>query len=1053
MTEVAGDRFNHGVYADSLRDILLSNRPGISVGLLGKWGQGKSTIVNLLHKTLSGKAQVVVFNAWKARGDSVRRQMLLEVLRQIGSGEYEKLRRFTNTRLPFALWTAEEREPFSSANIRHFLFKVRHLPLWIQGAIALATICAVAVTITTIGVYHGNSTAKDFAGSIAFLGGLVISSFAAVLGWFKETRKNELMVYTEPVSESLTLKYPEQFQRVFEQEVAKHCKACGRLIIVVDDLDRCEPATVVEVLAAIRQFSCGHIHDPGCAVQDSLDCQFLVPCDEEQLVLALESDGHRRKGTDVCYHNYRDELLRKFFDIVVRMDPPLPQDLVTYAETLVTSGVIDIDVSAAKEIIGVADPRDPRQVKKLLNALTLALDKAHRFHDIGLLPGCEEFPDLQKTLILLTALRETTPYVYDEICRMPDVLDNLSSLPLEKFNKTEIEKATTIRQRCGYVSSVTVSLLTSFHWDSRLSGIKDGPAFIKAVGDGDETSFKNILQQVEEGDRTRLLGFFGDNVTTTTRTPAQLRKSLMLLGDYGLLGDLHEKAAASVLDALLKTAGLHHYFPNALEGLARLDWISRQIPALHTDARDDLVEFVLQNYMKEPKTREHELRFLLQTPLLMREDLKSRFCGTLEKYLKDLKDPEWQMHVERIVPMLPSDQRQCAGFVPDLVPWMVQRLWTDDVRTKDPAAWSTPKLAAAMIGHDADKAKECLQNLFGTTGKLQSPQRIQSTPGIWPLWKFITHLMTILDPKSIPDFYPHLQKWLSQQSSKEEVECVLNAMKAQILAFKTPQLKEIAQVIFTSIQNQPDQTWALTYLPSKSAATSQKVQWDFLCQSFFAKFKEHALQNGVFPNWYQTILKRVVDDQWPITAEADILLGYKIRTQQESEKWFSNLEPVIRGECPVTRKDILARMAAQTDNITAFRMGIKVWTSNMEEKERDETCRAIASFLEKAPAAVLSSNSGELNAFTDISLAGAALDYTVDLLREDEKWLQGKEQLLGFLASRVQLLNGEHREALKRRAKFLQAQSDNVLKTLGSKVLDVMEENQKHTSTFVNDPT
>src|SRR5438445_10774252 len=75
--------FSHDLYADILRDVMLCNRPGICVGFFARWGQGKSTVINLLKSALSSKATVAAFNAYQARGDSVRRQMLLAILNQI----------------------------------------------------------------------------------------------------------------------------------------------------------------------------------------------------------------------------------------------------------------------------------------------------------------------------------------------------------------------------------------------------------------------------------------------------------------------------------------------------------------------------------------------------------------------------------------------------------------------------------------------------------------------------------------------------------------------------------------------------------------------------------------------------------------------------------------------------------------------------------------------------------------------------------------------------------------------------------------------------------
>lgn len=82
IKSVDDDQFGHQIYADTLKSIIEAESPGvISVGLFGKWGQGKSSIVEILKKSLQPNINPVVFNAWQVRGDrSIRRQLILELI-------------------------------------------------------------------------------------------------------------------------------------------------------------------------------------------------------------------------------------------------------------------------------------------------------------------------------------------------------------------------------------------------------------------------------------------------------------------------------------------------------------------------------------------------------------------------------------------------------------------------------------------------------------------------------------------------------------------------------------------------------------------------------------------------------------------------------------------------------------------------------------------------------------------------------------------------------------------------------------------------------------
>src|SRR5580765_3431484 len=133
--------FSHEIYADILRDVLLTNRTGVCVGFFARWGQGKSTVVNLLRHAVGDKAKLVVFNAYQARGDSVRRQMLLSVLRQIDQTKADQLERFTQTTTAVEFATTAERLSYSWRRIVSRLFREKKFDLFLVGATLVAIFC------------------------------------------------------------------------------------------------------------------------------------------------------------------------------------------------------------------------------------------------------------------------------------------------------------------------------------------------------------------------------------------------------------------------------------------------------------------------------------------------------------------------------------------------------------------------------------------------------------------------------------------------------------------------------------------------------------------------------------------------------------------------------------------------------------------------------------------------------------------------------------------------------------------------------------------------
>jgi len=76
--------------ADKIRDMRFGH-PGIAdnlraIGLFGKWGSGKTTIINLLRDKLKAdKVAFVKFDIWKHEKDSLRRVFLKELVKQCKS--------------------------------------------------------------------------------------------------------------------------------------------------------------------------------------------------------------------------------------------------------------------------------------------------------------------------------------------------------------------------------------------------------------------------------------------------------------------------------------------------------------------------------------------------------------------------------------------------------------------------------------------------------------------------------------------------------------------------------------------------------------------------------------------------------------------------------------------------------------------------------------------------------------------------------------------------------------------------------------------------------
>lgn len=75
--------FYHKSVAPALRSIIENDTCVHTIGLFGRWGTGKSTIVRLLKEDGVASSQIIEFDCWKYEKDSLRRQLLLQIAKDL----------------------------------------------------------------------------------------------------------------------------------------------------------------------------------------------------------------------------------------------------------------------------------------------------------------------------------------------------------------------------------------------------------------------------------------------------------------------------------------------------------------------------------------------------------------------------------------------------------------------------------------------------------------------------------------------------------------------------------------------------------------------------------------------------------------------------------------------------------------------------------------------------------------------------------------------------------------------------------------------------------
>ena len=399
------DAFNHEAYAKAIFKVVTETNPPLSIGLFGPWGIGKSTVINILFQLIgdTDTLKPINFNAWKYSGDSFRRQFLIEVAKQIYEEHPERDQKVQRLQqLNYTEVLREEENKGLLAQVKQVLslqlrFKEAGLARLLLASVVLFVGGVLAILDRT--VYP-----------------LLASIIPAVMLFLLKLKFEDVFLVKENPVYDPKLIFPEQF----EAEFRKLLDPAGPLgnrkaVIAIDDIDRCEPDTVRDILISIKTF----------LGQES--CFFVVPCDEKSIVQVFQ-DASQRKG-------YDSELLRKYFNVGVRMAPLMGTDLVDLANNISRRTHFPASVV---QVAVLANYRDARKMKHFLNSFAVKHAIAKARHQQGFMPV-----DVDKNLAgfaKAVLIEDLYPEVFAKLVEHPEVYEALENAALKGAGDDELKR-------------------------------------------------------------------------------------------------------------------------------------------------------------------------------------------------------------------------------------------------------------------------------------------------------------------------------------------------------------------------------------------------------------------------------------------------------------------------------------------------------------------------------------------------------------------------------------------------------------------------------------
>ena len=370
----------HTKISENLFDIIKDHKiieESFTLGLFGQWGSGKSFIINKLREKVekenNNNFAFLYIDVWKYNGFPLLRSILFDINNQLKKiAEIKNNNTFDNIdgykdnndkTLENILYCDEILTRESKLKGDEFIKAIKTLfKRYKYPFLILVVLLVIFIIIQFLPVEWKKHVAWLVANPI--LTGL--TAFSAFIGagaifltlLQKPIKEFADLVLFRNVVRNFTEKAnfsPEQFENIFDGMIRKFPDT--KIVIVFDNIDRCEPEFAYDTLSTIKTF------------MDKKNCFYIIPCDDEAIKKYL---GNNKTETDFS-REFASEFIDKLFQTYIRIPLLKEVDRDKYIKKQLS--LIDIsdeltnnDTDTITQILYYAYKGEtPRNIKRFLN--------------------------------------------------------------------------------------------------------------------------------------------------------------------------------------------------------------------------------------------------------------------------------------------------------------------------------------------------------------------------------------------------------------------------------------------------------------------------------------------------------------------------------------------------------------------------------------------------------------------------------------------------------------------------------------------------------------
>lgn len=367
ITSTKADLFGYRSYADRLAKIIRDvKETPFTIGIFGEWGSGKTSVMRMIESKIRNEKGIktIWFNPWKYDNKEAIWSALIQTILSEMANDEEYLKSQTKN------------------NRKKILGKIKKIVIQFSW-------CAAGV-----GVQH-------------LTGGMIGPRFVTDIK--KAFKGNE-----EPYS--FVNKFEEEFGRLTEEYTGGQ----GKIVVFIDDLDRCIPENAITALEAIKLYL------------DKSRCVFVIGADRGIVVQGIHS-RYKEQIENFSGKDYLEKLIQLPFVI-----PPIEEN--TLNALLGKKGnpfseFIDFEVSDKfKTLIVKGTGQNPRTLKRFLNCFSIIWGLADS--------KLQNNPEVIGRILLI---QMRFPDFFEHVVTCPSIIYNYDAVlnktkTLEEFKDSDLEK-------------------------------------------------------------------------------------------------------------------------------------------------------------------------------------------------------------------------------------------------------------------------------------------------------------------------------------------------------------------------------------------------------------------------------------------------------------------------------------------------------------------------------------------------------------------------------------------------------------------------------------